>query len=47
MRDKKGVKYFRGALAFADAENYSRYEKVVDTGILELQALLQQHKVIS
>ncbi|MDM1742694.1 Qat anti-phage system QueC-like protein QatC [Acinetobacter towneri] len=47
MRDKKGVKYFRGALAFADAENYSRYEKVVDTGIFELQALLQQHKVIS
>ena len=47
MKDKKGVKYFRGALAFADAENYSRYEKVVDTGIFELQALLQQHKVIS
>lgn len=47
MRQKKGVKYFSGALAFADAENYSRYEKVVDTGILELQALLQQHKVIS
>lgn len=47
MRDKKGVKYFRGALAFADAENYSQYEKVVDTGIFELQALLQQHKVIS
>lgn len=47
MRQKKGVKYFSGALAFADAEHYTRYEKVVDTGILELQALLQQHKVIS
>lgn len=47
MRQKKGVKYFSGALAFADAEYYSRYEKVIDTGILELQALLQQHKVIS
>lgn len=47
MRQKKGVKYFSGALAFADTENYSQYEKVVDTGILELHALLQQHKVIS
>lgn len=47
MREKKGVKYFSGALAFADAENYSRYEKVVDTGIIELQTLLQKHKVIS
>lgn len=47
MREKKGVKYFRGALAFADSKNYSQYEKVVDTGILELHALLKQHKVIS
>lgn len=47
MREKKGVKYFSGALAFADAENYSRYEKVVDTGILELKALLKQHKVLA
>lgn len=47
MRKNKGVKYFSGALAFADVENYFQYEKVVDTGILELQALLQQHKVIS
>lgn len=47
MRDKKGVSYFNGALAFADITNYSRYEKVVDTGILELQTLLRQQKVIS
>ncbi|MEG0619062.1 MAG: Qat anti-phage system QueC-like protein QatC [Bacilli bacterium] len=47
MRDKKGIKYFAGALAFAEEQDYSQYEKVVDTGILELHALLQQHKVIS
>jgi hypothetical protein len=47
MRRNKGVKYFSGALAFADMANYSRYEKVVDKGIHELQFLLQKHKVIS
>lgn len=47
MHQKKGVNYFAGALAFAEAEEYPHYAKVVDTGILELNALLQQHKVIS
>lgn len=47
MHKKKGVNYFAGALAFAEAEDYPQYAKVVDTGILELNALLQQHKVIS
>lgn len=47
MREKKGVRYFAGALAFAEPPQLPLYEQVIDKGIVELHNLLRQHKVIS
>lgn len=47
MRERKGVNYFTGSLAFAKPNEFPLYVRVVDKGIVELHALLKQHKVIS
>lgn len=47
MKEKKGIRYFAGSLAFAEPETATLYEKVVETGVNELHSLLKYHKVIS